>query len=300
MNSQPALQLVEAFLSYLHLERGLSANTIAAYRRDATAFVHHLTSRGQTDLAQVQRSDVIGYLMHLKAQGLKATSLQRKLVAIKVWFRYLAGERVIPQDPTSVLETPRTWKTLPDVLTVAEVERLLGQPRGRRIQDIRDRAILELLYATGMRVSELAMLTLKDAHLDLGFVRCLGKGSKERIVPLGRIASRAVQAYLERSRPALDRGREAAALFLNRRGTRLSRQTIWHLIRRYARDARLAKRITPHTLRHSFATHLLERGADLRVVQELLGHANIATTQVYTHVDPGRLKKIHQQYHPRP
>lgn len=297
-NQQPATSnqqrsLVEQFANYLTLERGLSPNTVAAYRRDLTAFTDHLSRRQVSDLGRVQRTDVINYLMGLKGQGLKPTSLARKLVAIKVWFRYLAGERLIPQDPTSVLETPRTWKTLPDLLSVPEVTRLLAQPDPRQPQGLRDRAILELLYATGMRVSELANLSVSDVHTDLGFLRCVGKGSKERIVPVGRTAVRAVRAYLAKRRPA-------APLFLGRGGTRLTRQMIWHLIRRYATQARLAKRITPHTLRHSFATHLLERGADLRVVQELLGHANIATTQIYTHVDQGRLKKIHQQYHPRP
>ena len=292
--------LVEAFANYLHLERGLSANTITAYRRDLTAFTDQLAARRVTDLGAVQRPEIMQYLLGLKGRGLKPSSLARKLVAIKVWFRYLARERVIPQDPTSVLETPRMWKTLPDVLTVDEVTRLLARPDPRQSQGIRDRALLELLYATGMRVSEAVTLTHNDLQLDLSFVRCIGKGSKERIVPLGKVAVKAVRAYLEKVRPALDKGRQAPAVFLNRRGTRLSRQTAWHLVRQYARQARIAKRITPHTLRHSFATHLLERGADLRVVQELLGHANIATTQIYTHMDPGRLKKIHQQFHPRP
>lgn len=300
MTSDACHAFLEGFLQFIHLERGLSPNTVSAYRRDLTAFIGHLEQRTMTDLAAVQRADIMQYLMSLKGQGLKPTSLARKLVAIKVWFRFLAGERVIPQDPTSVLETPRTWKTLPDVLSVPEVTRLLAQPNPRQRLGIRDRAILELLYATGMRVSELANLTVKDVHLDLGFLRCIGKGSKERIVPIGRAAIRAVRVYLEKARPSLEHGRAASALFLSQRGTRLSRVMVWRLIRRYAAQARIAKRLTPHTLRHSFATHLLERGADLRVVQELLGHANIATTQLYTHVDPGRLKKIHQQFHPRP
>jgi len=295
-----ASSLVEPFVNYLSLERGLSANTVTAYRRDLLAFTEHLARRRLTDVGAVQRADVMQYLMQLKGQGLKPTSLARKLVAIKVWFRFLANERLVPQDPTSVLETPRTWKTLPDVLSVEEVSRLLAQPNPRQPRGIRDRAILELLYATGMRVSELAHLTVQDVHLDLGFLRCIGKGSRERIVPVGKTASKAVRTYLERVRPALARGRPAPTVFLNRGGTRLSRQTIWRLLRRYAADARLSKRVTPHTLRHSFATHLLERGADLRVVQELLGHVSIVTTQIYTHVDRGRLKKIHQQFHPRP
>ena len=292
--------LIETFTTFLHLERGLSPNTVTAYRRDLTAFVEHLAVRKLTEINRVQRGDIMQYLMALKERGLKPTSLARKLVAIKVWFRYLTHERVLSQDPTSVLETPRTWKTLPDVLSVDEVTRLLTQPNGRKPQGIRDRAILELLYATGMRVSELSNLTMKDLHLDLGFLRCIGKGSKERIVPVGKTAAKAVQHYLERVRPALDKSGQEVHVFLNPRGTRLSRISIWTLIRQYARAAGLTKRITPHTLRHSFATHLLERGADLRVVQELLGHANIATTQIYTHVDQGRLKKIHQQFHPRP
>lgn len=291
--------LIESFAAHLHLERGLSPNTVAAYRRDLTGFTAYLAARQVADVGTVQRADVLQYLLGLKGQGLKATSLARKLVAIKVWFRYLAGERLIPQDPTSVLETPKTWRTLPDVLTVEEVTRLIAAPNVRHRQGVRDRAILELLYATGMRVSELTGLTLKDIHLDLGFLRCIGKGSKERVVPIGTAATKAVQAYLDKVRPALDK-RASAALWLNRAGGRLSRQTIWLLLRRYAKEAMLAKRITPHTLRHSFATHLLERGADLRVVQELLGHATIATTQLYTHVDPSRLKRIHQQCHPRP
>src|SRR3989338_11310329 len=197
--------LIEPFLTYLTLERGLSVNTVSAYRHDLTAFTEHLAKRQAMDLAKIQRQEIIQYLMGLKEQGLKASSLARKLVAIKVWFRHLVAERLIPQDPTSVLETPRTWKTLPDVLNLDEVTRLLAQPEGRRDQGIRDRALLELLYATGMRVSELSNLTMKDAHLDLGFVRCVGKGSKERIVPVGRPAIKAVQHYCRRVRPKLDK-----------------------------------------------------------------------------------------------
>ena len=292
--------LLERFTDYLTLERGLSCNTVLAYRRDLADFIEHLGTRGVTDPSCVEQADILRYLMSLKAKGLKATSLARKLVAIKMWFRYLAGERIVAADPAGVLETPRTWKTLPDILRLEEVERVLARPNVRTPQGIRDRAILELLYATGMRVSELAHLALKDLHVDMGFLRCVGKGSKERVVPVGRTAAKAIRTYLEKVRPRLDRTKAYPAVFLNRRGARLSRQMVWHLIRRYAREARIAKRVTPHTFRHSFATHLLERGADLRVVQELLGHATIATTQVYTHVDQARLKKIHQQFHPRP
>ncbi len=292
--------LIDRFADFLHLERGLSPNTVSAYRRDLAGFSEFLKKRKLSNIQQIKRTQVMDHLMQLKDQGLKATSVARKLAAIKMWFRFLVNERMIGEDPTSVLESPRTWKTLPDVLGLEEVTRLIGKPNFHRTQGIRDRAVLELLYATGMRVSEVAGLSLKDLHLDMGFVRCVGKGNKERIVPIGKQATQAISMYLKKARPKLDKGKQPGALFLSRTGTRLSRQMIWNLIRQYAKAARIKKHITPHTLRHSFATHLLERGADLRVVQELLGHANIATTQIYTHVDQGRLKKIHQQFHPRP
>ena len=209
-------------------------------------------------------------------------------------------EGCLKEDPTALLESPKLWRTLPEVLSIEEVGRLLAVASGRNWMALRDRAFLETLYATGLRVSEAASLKMEDLHLDVGFLRCFGKGGKERIVPLGKEAVYAIKRYLERSRPKLSRGKDRNTLFLSRLGRRLSRQSLWKIIRKSAREAHIRKRITPHTLRHSFATHMLERGADLRVVQEMLGHSDISTTQLYTHVDRGRLKAIHEKYHPRP
>lgn len=292
--------LLNEFLNYLSVERGLSKNTILAYRRDLNKYIEFLERRKVGSIENVTRRMISSYLLELKDGGLSANSISRNLVAIKVFHRFLAAEGYIKDDVTSVIESPRLWKRLPEVLTTKEVESLLIQPDLTKWIGIRDRAILELMYATGVRVEEAANLRSSDLDMEVGFIRCRGKGGKERIVPLGKEAIRAIKRYLEKVRPKLRRGDDPEALFLSKLGRKLSRQALWKLIKKYAFCARLRKTITPHTLRHSFATHLLERGADLRVIQELLGHTDISSTQIYTHVDKDRLKSIHHKYHPRP
>ena len=296
-------------LAFLQLERGLSDNTIAAYRRDLYQFAETFP---QKPPMQIARNDILEHLMNLREKQLAPSSAARKLVTIKVFFRFLLSQNVIRADPSGVIESPRLLKGLPQVLDVEEVSHLLtaasvpDKPKSRRRsaqrngnKTLRDRALLELLYASGLRVSEAATLKLSDLNSEAGFLRCLGKGGKERVVPVGRQALQWIQRYLAQARAAFSPGPEIRQIFVNRFGKPLSRQSIWMILKYYASAAGIKKRITPHTLRHSFATHLLEAGADLRVVQELLGHASIATTQIYTHVDRARLKAIHAKFHPR-
>lgn len=294
-------ELVESFLNYLSVERSLSNNTIVAYRRDLNKYISYLEKSGISSLSQSTRKDISDFMFRLKDNGLNASSIARNLAAIKVFYRFLVRERILKADPSSLLDSPRLWKRIPDALSFQEVEDLLKGPSLRQTQGIRDRAILEVMYATGMRVSEAVNLKVTDVNLDAGFTRCIGKGSKERIVPLGKQAIAALRRYLEAARPKLLKKSQAETiLFLSRLGKRVSRQSFWKIIKAYARKARIKKNIRPHTLRHSFATHLLEGGADLRSVQEMLGHADISTTQIYTHIDKNRLKLIHKTYHPRP
>ena len=284
-------------MDFLRLERGLSDNTVSAYRRDLEQFALSVQSKAPS---AVTRTDILDHLMKLRDDQLAASSVGRKLVAIKVFFRFLLAQGLLRADPTTVIESPRLMKGLPDVLDVEEVARLLKVADGRDgKKSLRDRALLELLYASGLRVSEAASLKVPDINQEAGFLRCTGKGGRERVVPVGSHALQWIQKYLTEARPAFGPQTDSKQIFLNRFGRSISRQSIWGIIRFYAKTAGIRKRITPHTLRHSFATHLLEAGADLRVVQELLGHSSIATTQIYTHVDRTRLKKIHAQFHPR-
>jgi len=293
--------LIQQFLDYLSVERGLAPNTIQAYGRDLNNFAQFLEKRNIATSDVVTHKDITDFMWQRKEKGIAANSISRALVAIRVFFRFLLREQKIKQDPTSVLDSPKLWKRIPDVLGVSETEKLITEPDLKNILGIRDRAMLELLYATGLRVSELISLNISDLNMDVGFLKCIGKGSKERIVPMGRTAQSAVTAYLQKSRPKLlGKHLSITGLFLTRLGKKMTRQMLWKLIKKYTKQAGIKKEVTPHTLRHSFATHLLERGADLRVVQELLGHANISTTQIYTHVDKERLKAIHRQFHPRP
>ncbi|MBI3291776.1 MAG: site-specific tyrosine recombinase XerD [Elusimicrobia bacterium] len=283
-------ELIGQFVNFIRLERGLSPHTVAAYRNDLTQFSREFSKKPP---ASVTRGEILEYLMKLRDNHLNPSSIGRKLVAVKVFYRFLLSEQLVTADPAGVIESPRLWKRLPESLSVEEVERLLKSVSGKKgANGLRDRAILELLYATGLRVSEAANLKLSDLNQEAGFLRCLGKGGRERVVPVGRKALEWIQKYLQKRS-------DSKQLFLNRFGKALSRQSIWILLQNTARMSGLKKRVTPHTLRHSFATHLLEGGADLRVVQELLGHATIATTQIYTHVDRARLKAIHAKYHPR-
>ena len=289
-------------MDYLRLERGLSDNTVAAYRRDLRQFAQSL---GSKQLSEVTRADILDHLMKLRDQKLVPASVARKLVAIKVFFRFLLSQNQISKDPSGIIESPRLMKGLPDVLDVEEIGRLLTAALDEKNKKaagkkaLRDRALLELMYASGLRVSEAADLKIIDLNQEAGFLRCIGKGGKERVVPVGSHALKWIKRYLADARPALNPAEDARQIFLNRFGRRLSRISIWSIIKQCAGTAGIRKRITPHTLRHSFATHLLEAGADLRVVQELLGHSSISTTQIYTHVDRARLKSIHSKFHPR-
>lgn len=290
--------LIHEFINYLSVERGLATNTLESYGRDLRQYYQYL-GEDQVDLDAVSRSTIINYLMFLQKQGKATATIARRLAALKAFYQFLVREKRIKTDPTANLESPKLEKRLPRVLTVSEVERLLAQPDPSLPAGLRDRAMLELLYATGIRVSELVSLNVEDVNLETGYIRCTGKGSKERIVPLGSLAIKWVHEYLQGGRPKLVKDREETALFVNHHGNRLTRQGFWKIVKKYAEDARIDKEITPHTLRHSFATHLLENGADLRSVQEMLGHADISTTQIYTHVTKGRLKEVYARTHPR-
>lgn len=293
-------ELLDEFLNYLSVERGLSKNTVSSYRQDLFRFINYLESKGIKDIDKAKRQDVSDHLLHLKDNGLSSNSISRALAAIKIFYRFLVRERLAKDDVAGILESPRLIRPLPNVLTAGEVDKLLSATDIRDWMGIRDKAALELIYATGMRVSEIVELSTEGLNLDVGFIKCKGKGGKERIVPIGKEAKNSISKYIEKVRPRLLKQREDSHLFLTRLGKKVSRQSFWKMIKRYAKIARIKKGITPHTLRHSFATHLLERGADLRVVQEMLGHADISTTQIYTHINKERLKSIHKQFHPRP
>lgn len=287
---------LEEFISYLSVEKGLAANSIEAYQQDLKQYRDYLARKKIPSLARVKRDDIVQFLLREKDRGLQTPSLARRLVAIKLFHRFLVKEGRLREDITRVLESPRLWRKLPQFLTLTEMEKVLEAPKGRRRTGIRDRALLELLYATGTRVSEVTTLQTEDVNLESGFLKCRGKGGKERIVPLGKKAVEALRTYLAKVRGGLP---QSGFVFAGRQGKPVTRQRVWQIIRRYAREAGIRKRITPHTFRHSFATHLLERGADLRIVQELLGHADIATTQIYTHVSRDHLKSVHAKFHPR-
>jgi len=291
---------VEQFLDYLSVERGLAPNTIQSYGRDLDNYAEFLKSSGRGSWQRTDRKDITSFMLKQKDRGLSPNSISRALVAIKVFYRFLHRERLIKENPATTLDSPKLWKYLPEALSVDEVERLLNKPDIRHWMGIRDKASLELMYATGMRVSEMVELNLHDVNMEVGFVKCVGKGQKERIIPVGKAAITALKRYQEKVRPRLLKTPPSNGLFLTRLGRKMTRQSFWKTIKKYALQAKVGKSITPHTLRHSFATHLLERGADLRIVQEMLGHANISTTQIYTHINKERLKQIHRQFHPRP
>ncbi len=286
-------------MNYISVERGLAKNTLLAYRWDLVKYTQSLADKGINSAAQVKREHVTAYMLEQKQRGMSATSISRNLAAIKMFHRFLVRERLAKDDPTALVDTPKLWKKIPDVLSPPEIELMIKASGGRHWQDVRDQAMLELLYASGMRVSELVNLKVENVNLDMGYVRCIGKGSKERIIPIGRRARGSVKKYCDLTRGKLIKSEITNALFLSRLGKKMSRQSIWKLIKRYAKKAKIKKVIKPHTIRHSFATHLLERGADLRSVQEMLGHSDISTTQIYTHVDKERLRSIHKEFHPR-
>jgi integrase/recombinase XerD len=292
--------LIDDFLNYLSVEKGLAVNSISAYRRDLNKYIKYLQKEKMSSIKAIKRSHITSFMHRLKDNGLNSNSIARAVVAIKMFHRFLVNEGYLKDDVTSVLSLPKLWRKLPDVLSRQEVDRLLDAPNVRRRIGVRASAALELMYATGMRVSEIANLKLADLNLDMRFVKCMGKGQKERIVPLGSYACSSLLRYIKKVRPGLIKSPGEPYLFLSRLGKKMSRQTFWKTIKLYSQKARINKEITPHTLRHSFATHLLERGADLRTVQEMLGHSDISTTQIYTHINKERLKQIHRKFHPRP
>ncbi|MBI4421782.1 MAG: site-specific tyrosine recombinase XerD [Gemmatimonadetes bacterium] len=290
---------LEPFRDYLSLEAGTARNTVENYVRDIERMVAFAATRGVMDPGGVTAEVLRQLVFHLKDVGLAPSSIRRQVSALRGYFRFLVGEGHVARDPTTQLETPKTWRKLPQVLAVSEIEALLAAPDPDERLAWRDRALLEVAYGTGVRVSELVGLTVTDMLFEEGLVRVLGKGSKERLVPIGRRAIGAASLYARETRPGLDHGHTERRFFLNGRGRPLSRVGAWGIIKRCARRAGMTKRVTPHTLRHTFATHLLEGGADLRAVQEMLGHADLSTTQLYTHVDRDYLRTVHKQFHPR-
>jgi len=291
---------VELYLAHLRVERNLAANTISAYGRDLARFVGFLEERGRQAIDQVGAADVAAHLGELARAGIAPRSQARAHSSLRTLFRFLSDELRLERNPADDVESPKPWRALPEYLTLDEVDRLLAAPDARTPRGLRDAAMLETLYATGLRASELVGLKGSDLHRDVGYVAVVGKGSKERIVPLGEEALARLQTYLEIARPVLLRGRSSEFLFPGRDPARpMTRQGFWRLIKRYALAAGIERRVSPHKLRHSFATHLLERGADLRSVQMMLGHADLSTTQIYTHVNRERMKRIHAEFHPR-
>jgi len=294
-------QLLNQFIDYLSVERGLAANTLEAYKMDLTKFSNFLDRESTFSIQGAGSKDVINYLIYLRKSKLAIRSISRNLVAIRMFYKFLVNEDIINDDPTLNLDSPKTGLYLPEVLSQDEVEKLLALPNNKE-QGIKDKAILELLYATGMRVSELVNLPIDNIDLQEGYLKCIGKGSKERIIPVGRKAQRAVRKYIDRVRSKYVERGNSNMLFITRLGRRYTRQGIWKIIKKYSglmRVGGLNKDITVHTLRHCFATHLLSQGADLRSVQEMLGHVDISTTQIYTHIDKARLREVHQKFHPR-
>lgn len=289
---------IRQFLDYARVEKGLAPNSIASYRRDLVAFTEYLRRQGNS-LEATRREEIRGFLATLYRRGLSARSVARHLVSLRNLFRFLSQERRIAYDPTADVQAPAVGIDLPHYLSVEEVDKLLAAQDPSTAAGIRDKAMLELLYATGMRVSELVSSRLEDLDANLGLLRCRGKGGRERLIPVGKAALKAVEAYVQRGRGSFVKKPGTPYLFLNNRGGALSRVGFWKILGRYGRRAGVSTGLTPHMIRHSFATHLLERGADLRSVQLLLGHSDISTTQIYTHVLKERLKQVYQTHHPR-
>jgi integrase/recombinase XerD len=280
------------------VERGLSANTLDAYGRDLKRFENALR-QAHIPPSRARRQDLLAHVRALSQAGLSPKTVARAINTFRMFYRFLLAEGEVKQDPTADLDAPRTWKSLPRFLTFDEVDRLLAAPDSTKPLGLRDLAMLEVLYATGIRVSELLSLRVEDLNLPVGYLTCMGKGSRERIVPLGRKAIDQLQQYLKRVRGSLVGSSHSPSLFTNRNGAKMSRQGFWKILKTYGRVAGIKRRLSPHVLRHSFATHLLEHGADLRAVQMMLGHADISTTQIYTHVNRERLRRIYHDFHPR-
>lgn len=303
IESEPATEIdtaeIDRFLDALWMERGLSRNTLAAYRRDLTGFARWLAEHRQCPMMAAQRGDLLAYLADRVAAGAKPRTTARLLSSLRRFYQQAVREGDLQEDPSDRIEAPHVGRSLPTALTEADVESLINAPGVDTELGLRDRAMLELLYATGLRVSELVDLRVLQVNLRQGVVRTLGKGSKERLVPMGEVAAEWLERYQHTARPELLKGRECEQLFVTQRGAGMTRQAFWYLIKKHAQAAGIIKSLSPHTLRHSFATHLLNHGADLRVVQMLLGHSDLSTTQIYTHVARERLKGLHAQHHPR-
>ena len=289
-------ELIKRFLNYLAVEKGLAKNTLEAYERDLRKYFHFMKAKSVDDIS---RTDVVSFQARLSAEGIATPSAARSLSAIRGFHKYLMLDGFAHMDPTVNIETPRGWKRLPKALSSADVDSLLNQPELSAPIGLRDKAMLELLYATGLRVSELVGLRIPDINLERGFLIVMGKGSKERAVPMGEIAITAIKQYLAGARQTLLNGKDSDLLFISSKRRGITRQMFWERIKFYTVKSGIGKNISPHTLRHSFATHLLDNGADLRAVQAMLGHSDISTTQIYTHVSRERLKQIHEKYHPR-
>ena len=292
-------KILNDFLNHLAVERGLASNTIISYRTDLTGYLAFCHKHNLHDIKGTNKDLIMSYLFQLQASGKSPATIARHLAALKAFYRFALAEGKLSRDPTSDLDTPKLPQKLPGVLSVQEVDLLLNQPRPGEPAGLRDKAMLELLYATGIRVSELVSLNLEQLSLQNKYIRCFGKGAKERIVPLGDVAARYLTEYLERGRCKLVKHSKTPALFVNQHGGRLTRQGFWKIIKKYAAKAKINTRITPHTLRHSFDTHLVESGEDIRFVQELQGHADISTTQIYTHLTRKKLREVYDRTHPR-
>ncbi len=290
---------MEKYFNYLLIERGVAQNTLEAYRRDLRRFLLIVQEKGFTDFQQIMPEAIIEYLVRIKDEGLSPNSMNRSLAAMRGFYKYLLREKMIEQTPLANIELAKVWMRLPDTISKEEMNLILAQPGVETAATLRNTAMLELLYATGIRVSELIGLTMNSINWQVGFLVVMGKGSKERIVPIGKTAYDCTKLYVEESRPQLMQGKSTDVLFLNRFGGKFTRQGFWKMVVGYAKKSGLQKKVHPHTFRHSFASHLLEGGADLRTVQVMLGHADISTTQIYTHITRERLKEIHQKYHPR-
>jgi len=289
-------QYITEFADYLKIEKRQSPNTVSAYKRDMKRFVSYFSDK---KVSEVTASDVRSFLLSMREEGLAASTVARALSSVKSFFSYLFTENQISENPTEIIESPRPWRKLPNVMSMEEVDALIAAPDTKSPAGLRDLAMLELLYATGLRVSELVSVKMSTVDLKVGYLRSLGKGSKERVVPLGDAARIAVENYLLNGRPSLLKKRSSGDMFLTRRGVGMTRQGFWKILKQYTVKAGVKGAVSPHTLRHAFATHLLERGADLRSVQQMLGHSDISTTQIYTHILQERMREVHDRYHPR-
>lgn len=296
--------LLDEFLNFLKIEKGLSKNTLESYQRDLFKYFdfvesEYLKRTEASKFLSLNKSAILAFLVHLHKQKLSSRSIARNLVTLRVFYKFLLLQKYIEENPTKDIDSPKTWRTLPKVLTFDEVESLLKEPKLNSPLGVRDRAILELLYACGLRITELVNLELDDVHFDAGYLKAKGKGSKERVIPFGKSADQYLRKYLNEVRKQWDPMNQIQTFFLSRLTKKVSRQNVWLLLKKYALSAGIAKNIYPHILRHSFATHLLERGADIRSVQLMLGHSDISTTQIYTHVNRERLKEVYKKFHPR-